>query len=76
MVMSNLDFIAEEAYLRMLAAYPSYTPQADNTAQDCKDDVVSVLKEVMGTLSLVVTTRLTMLLRSMSPTMTTEMVLL
>ena len=47
MVMSNLDFIAEEAYLRMLAAYPSYTPQADNTAQDCKDDVVSVLKEVM-----------------------------
>ena len=47
MVMDNLDFIAEEAYLRMLSAYPLYTPQADNTAQDCKDDVVSVLKEVM-----------------------------
>ena len=47
MVIDNIDFIAEEAYLRMLAAYPSYTPQADNTAQDCKDDVVSVLKEVM-----------------------------
>ena len=47
MVLDNVDFIAEEAYLRMLAAYPSYTPQADNTAQDCKDDVVSVLKEVM-----------------------------
>ena len=47
MVIDNIDFIAEEAYLRMLAAYPSYTPQADNTAQDCKDDVVSVLREVM-----------------------------
>ena len=47
MVMENLDFIAEEAYLRMIAAYPLYTPQAENTAQDCKDDVVSVLKEVM-----------------------------
>ena len=47
MVTSNLDFIAEEAYLRMIAAYPAYTPQANNTAQDCKDDVITVLKEVM-----------------------------
>ena len=47
MVISNLDFIAEEAYLRMIAAYPAYTPQANNTAQDCKDDVITVLKEVM-----------------------------
>ena len=47
MVLENADFIAEEAYLRMLAAYPTYTPSTGNTAQDCKDDVVSVLKEVM-----------------------------
>ena len=47
MVLANVDFIAAEAYERMLAAYPSYTPSAGNTAQDCRDDVVSVLKEVM-----------------------------
>ena len=47
MVIENIDFIAAEAYERMLAAYPSYTPQVNNTAQDCRDDVVSVLKEVM-----------------------------
>ena len=47
MVLANIDFIAAEAYERMLAAYPLYTPSAGNTAQDCRDDVVSVLKEVM-----------------------------
>jgi hypothetical protein len=47
MVIENIDFIAAEAYERMLAAYPSYTPSTGNTAQDCRDDVVSVLKEVM-----------------------------
>ena len=47
MVIENIDFIAAEAYERMLSAYPSYTPSTGNTAQDCRDDVVSVLKEVM-----------------------------
>ena len=47
MVLANVDFIAAEAYERMLAAYPSYTPATGNTAQDCRDDVVNVLKEVM-----------------------------
>ena len=47
LVLDNKEFIAEEAYQRMLVAYPSYTPQQDNTKQDCLDDVYDVLAEVM-----------------------------
>ena len=31
----------------MKAAYPSYTPSAGNTEQDCLDDIYDVLREVM-----------------------------
>ncbi len=47
MVLDNKEFLAFEAYERMLTAFPSYTPQTTNTAQDCKDDVINVLEEVM-----------------------------
>ena len=47
MVMSNQLFIAKEAYERMKAAFPSYTPSAGNTAQDCLDDIYDVLRDVM-----------------------------
>ena len=47
LVMDNKEFIAEEAYQRMLVAYPSYTPSTGNTKQDCLDDVYDVLAEVM-----------------------------
>jgi len=46
-VLANKEFIAKEAYLRMKVAYPSYTPSAGNTEQDCLDDVYDVLREVM-----------------------------
>jgi len=45
-LMANKVFIAEEAYERMLAAYPSYQPQPTNTKQDCLDDVYNVLDQV------------------------------
>jgi hypothetical protein len=47
MVISNQLFIAKEAYERMRAAYPSYTPSTGNTAQDCLDDIYDVLRDVM-----------------------------
>ena len=47
MVIANQLFIAKEAYERMKAAYPSYTPSAGNTAQDCLDDIYDVLRDVM-----------------------------
>jgi len=47
LVLDNKEFIAAEAYERMLAAYPSYQPQQNNTKQDCLDDVYDVLEEVM-----------------------------
>ena len=47
LVLLNKEFIAEEAYQRMLVAYPSYTPSTGNTKQDCLDDVYNVLEEVM-----------------------------
>ena len=43
----NKKFIAKEAYERMLAAYPSYTPQTGNTEQDCLDDVYNVMDEIL-----------------------------
>ena len=46
-VLLNKEFIAEEAYQRMLSVYPSYTPQAGNTKQDCLDDVYDILRDVM-----------------------------
>ena len=46
-VLENKEFIAKEAYERMKAAYPTYTPQTGNTEQDCLDDVYNVLAEVM-----------------------------
>ena len=47
LVLDNKEFIAKEAYQRMLSAYPAYTPQSGNTEQDCLDDVYDVLEEVM-----------------------------
>jgi hypothetical protein len=45
-LIANKEFIAEEAYQRMLAAFPSYEPQPTNTKQDCLDDVYNVLDQV------------------------------
>ena len=45
-IMDNKKFIAEEAYQRMLLAYPSYVPQVGNTKQDCLDDVYNVLEQI------------------------------
>jgi len=46
-VLNNAAFIAAEAYEAMIQQFPSYTPSEGNSAQDCKDDIVNVLKEVM-----------------------------
>jgi hypothetical protein len=46
LILKNKQFIAEEAYQRMLAAYPAYVPQQDNTKQDCLDDVYDVLDQI------------------------------
>ena len=46
-VLDNKEFIAEEAYQRMLLAFPDYEPQVSNTKQDCLDDVYDVLEQVM-----------------------------
>ena len=47
LVLANKEFIAEEAYQRMLVTYNQYTPSEGNTKQDCLDDVYNVLEEVM-----------------------------
>ena len=47
LIRKNKKFIAEEAYQRMLVAYPSYTPSTGNTKQDCLDDVYNVLDEIL-----------------------------
>ena len=47
LVMANKKFIAKQAYETMKESYPSYTPQATNTEQDCLDDVYNILEEVM-----------------------------
>ncbi|AHB80440.1 short tail fiber protein [Synechococcus phage ACG-2014h] len=47
LIRKNKKFIAEEAYQRMLVTYPSYTPSAGNTKQDCLDDVYNVLDEIL-----------------------------
>lgn len=46
-VMANKQFIAKEAYDRMLSDFPSYQPQVTNTEQDCLDDVYNVLDQVL-----------------------------
>jgi len=46
LLVKNKEFLAKEAYERMLAAFPSYEPQATNTEQDCLDDVYNVLEEI------------------------------
>ena len=47
LIRKNKKFIAKEAYQRMLAAYPSYTPSTGNTEQDCLDDVYNVMDEIL-----------------------------
>ena len=47
LVLKNKAFIAKEAYERMLVNFPTYVPQPTNTEQDCLDDVMDVLEEVM-----------------------------
>ena len=44
LIEANLNFIAEIAYGRMLAQFPSYTPPSGTTSRDCKDDIVDVLE--------------------------------
>ena len=44
LIEANVDFIAEIAYGRMLAQFPSYTPPSGTTSRDCKDDIVDVLE--------------------------------
>ena len=44
LIEANVDFIADIAYGRMLAQFPSYTPPAGTTGRDCKDDIVDVLE--------------------------------
>ena len=45
----NKEWLADEAYERMIAnpLYSSYEPQAQNTKQDCLDDVVNVLEQII-----------------------------
>ena len=49
MVLNNKEFIANEAYQRMIndPLFSSYVPRAGTSKQDCLDDVYSVLTEVM-----------------------------
>jgi hypothetical protein len=44
----NKEWLAEEAYERMIAnpLYSSYEPQAQNTKQDCLDDIVNILEQI------------------------------
>ena len=46
LIESNVLLIADIAYGRMLAQFPSYTPPAGTNGQDCKDDIVDVLESV------------------------------
>ena len=46
LIEANSAFIADIAYGRMLAQFPSYTPPAGTNGQDCKDDIVDVLESV------------------------------
>ena len=46
LITSNLEFIADIAYGRMLAQFPSYTPPSGTTGRDCKDDIVDVLESI------------------------------
>ena len=46
LIESNTALIADIAYGRMLAQFPSYTPPAGTNGQDCKDDIVDVLESV------------------------------
>ena len=46
LIRTNKEFIAREAYERMKVDFPSYTPSAGNTMQDCLDDIYDVLREV------------------------------
>ena len=49
LIMKNKEWLAEEAYERMLAnpLYSSYEPQEQNTKQDCLDDVINILEMIM-----------------------------
>ena len=46
LIEANTALIADIAYGRMLAQFPSYTPPAGTNGQDCKDDIVDVLESV------------------------------
>ena len=46
LILKNKEFIAKEAYERMLADFSSYTPAEGNTEQDCLDDVYDVLEVI------------------------------
>ena len=46
LIEANTAFIADIAYGRMLAQFPSYTPPSGTNGQDCKDDIVDVLESV------------------------------
>jgi hypothetical protein len=46
LIEANTALIADVAYGRMLAQFPSYTPPAGTNGQDCKDDIVDVLESV------------------------------
>ena len=46
LIEDNAAFIADIAYGRMLAQFPSYTPPAGTSGRDCKDDIVDVLESI------------------------------
>ena len=46
LIEDNASFIADIAYGRMLAQFPSYSPPAGTNGQDCKDDIVDVLESI------------------------------
>ena len=46
LIVDNVELIADVAYGRMLAQFPSYTPPTGTTGRDCKDDIVDVLESL------------------------------
>ena len=46
LIEANTALIADIAYGRMLAQFPSYTPPAGTNGQETQDDIVDVLESV------------------------------
>ena len=62
LIQANKDFIVWEAYyLFKTIDYPAYTHAQGYTEQDCRDDLMDILKQLLSTYYLVLTIKYGML---------------